>query len=70
MTPTPGTATIGSTLRDRRIAAGLTQIELAELMSVSQPLISNWERDVRTPQYHMLRDLAEILDIDLNSLPV
>ena len=41
---------IGATLRQARIAAGLTQEQTAEALGVSFAAVSKWERGAATPR--------------------
>lgn len=50
----------GSWLRDARIAAGMTQAELAVALGVKQPSISRWERSNALPRMVVL-SVAEAL---------
>ena len=48
--------------------AGLSQQELAQILSVTRQAISNWERDQTVPDLDMLRAIAAALGTDLNTL--
>lgn len=41
---------LAATIRQARLDAGLTQLELAHLMGVSQRSVENWEQGVATPR--------------------
>jgi len=56
------------TLSALRRQNGLSQTELARLLSVNQASISRWEKGVGTPTIAILRKLSEIFDIDPNNL--
>ncbi len=50
-------------IREARIRAGLSQAELAQKVKVTQPLVSNWERDRATPseaQYNIIRTVLDL----------
>lgn len=53
------------TLRNRK---GMTQIQLAERLGVTDKAVSKWERGLGTPDISMLNRLALILDIDTDNL--
>lgn len=55
-------------LRRMREAAGLSQIQLALRMGVSQGTIARWERGGRTPQAANLIKLAQILGCGVDEL--
>lgn len=55
-------------LRAARIAAGLTQHELADAVGVKQPTVSQWENGVRSPRATKLSHLAELLGIEVTEL--
>ncbi|MEK2647425.1 helix-turn-helix domain-containing protein [Bdellovibrio sp. BCCA] len=60
---------IGEFLKQKRIAAGLSQADVAEKMGYSTPqFISNWERGVSHPPINALKKLAEIYTIPYRSL--
>jgi transcriptional regulator with XRE-family HTH domain len=49
-------------LQEARIRAGLSQVELAEKVGVTQPTISNWERG-GTPSQEQERVLRTVIDL-------
>lgn len=53
--------TSDSPIARRRIAAGLTQTQLAERLGVTQLTVSRWENEGRIPRRPMLYKLAEML---------
>src|SRR5690348_4055492 len=62
---TPRTSGVGELLRQYRVAAGLTQEELAERAQVSVRAIGSLERGARrTPHKDTLRLLAEALNLN------
>lgn len=57
--------TFGAALRHLRLAAALTQEELAERAQLSERAIRDLERDRgRTPRLHTVRLLAEAMGLD------
>jgi transcriptional regulator with XRE-family HTH domain len=47
-------------MRNARLQAGLTQVELAKLMYTKQPMIARWETGVTLPGIQTLDKLAEV----------
>ena len=47
---------------------GMTQLELAEKMGVTDKTVSKWERDLSCPDVNSLPKLAEIFDISVDEL--
>lgn len=54
--------TLGSLIRDRRRAKGLTQAQLARELGVDQSRISQYERDETVPSKYIV-ELDRVLDI-------
>jgi len=52
---------VGSTIRERRLAAGLTLVELAELAGLSQPFLSQVENGRARPSMESLYRIASAL---------
>ena len=59
---------IGSVIREKRTAQGLTQEQVATALGVSAPAVSNWERGESFPEITLLPALARLLGTDLNGL--
>lgn len=59
---------IGKTIRQKRKIAGLTQVQLAELLGVTAPAVNRWEKDLGFPDAALLAPLARCLNTDLNEL--
>lgn len=57
----------GSKLRELRLAAGMTQAQLAEKADVYPADVSNYERDKAEPTFTILCQLATALDVELNA---
>ena len=47
---------------------GMTQLELAEKMGVTDKAVSKWERDLSCPDINSLPNLAEILGVSVDEL--
>ncbi|MEI8393662.1 MAG: helix-turn-helix transcriptional regulator [Rhodospirillaceae bacterium] len=55
-------------LKELRLARGLSQAELAKLMESSQPLIARLEAGHDEPRVSTLRKLSSVLEVDYNTL--
>ena len=62
------TITFGEFVRARRKARGITQLVLARRTGISQPFLSDLERDCRYPSDKVLDNLAKTLAIAPESL--
>ncbi|MPM15862.1 hypothetical protein SDC9_62236 [bioreactor metagenome] len=60
--------TLGSMITSLRKENGMTQLELAEKMSVTDKAVSKWERDLSCPDVNSLPKLAEIFGISVDEL--
>jgi transcriptional regulator with XRE-family HTH domain len=61
-------AEFGSSLVKLRKARKLTQLQLADLISVQPRLISRWETGETKPQFDHVVRLAEVLEVSLDVL--
>ena len=53
-------------LRQKRLEAGLTQLDCAKLLGFSTAqFISNWERGVAKPPLKSVKKVAEIYNLDI-----
>lgn len=59
---------IGLFIRDRRLALGMTQQQLAVRMGVTDKAVSKWERCVSYPDITLLRSLADALEVSVSEL--
>ncbi len=62
------TTKIGSLIRRLRIEKGLTQLQLAEQMNISDKTVSKWERGMGCPDVSLLSGLSGIFEVDLEKL--
>lgn len=60
--------TLGRRIAGLRKEKGMTQEELAEVLSVSPQAVSKWENDQSCPDISLLPALAEILGITVDTL--
>lgn len=56
------------TLKERRLAAGLTQSEVAKRLNVDQGAVSNWERGINLPTRKYREPLAELYGVTVDEL--
>ena len=47
---------------------GMTQLELAEKMGVTDKAVSKWERELSFPDVNSIPKLAEVLDVSVDEL--
>lgn len=59
---------IGKFIAENRKARGLTQIEFAEKLGVSNKSVSRWETGKNMPDVSLFLPLCEMLDISVNEL--
>lgn len=57
-----------SPIRTARIAAGMTQQQLADALGVAQQSVTRWETGEREPRVSTLRRIAAVLGCDLSAL--
>ncbi len=57
---------IGKFIEERRKEKNMTQEQLAEKMGVTDKTISRWENGKTMPDYSLLKDLCNELDISVN----
>lgn len=60
--------TFGSMIATLRKEQGMTQLELAEKMGVTDKAVSKWERDLSFPDVSSIPKLAEILHVSVDEL--
>ena len=60
--------TFGNMVAVLRKEKGMTQLELAEKMGVTDKAVSKWERDLSFPDVSSIPKLAEILGISVDEL--
>ena len=59
---------IGRFIADRRKAAKLTQLQVAEKLGITDKAISKWERGLTMPDTSIMLELCDILGISVNEL--
>ena len=60
--------TLGTMIAELRKQRGMTQLELAEKMGVTDKAVSKWERDLSCPDINSIPNLAEILGVSVEEL--
>jgi transcriptional regulator with XRE-family HTH domain len=60
--------TLGMMISTLRKEKGMTQLELAEKMGVTDKAVSKWERDLSCPDINSIPKLAEIFEISVDEL--
>ena len=60
--------TLGMMISSLRKDKGMTQLELAEKMGVTDKAVSKWERDLSMPDLNSIPKLAEIFEISVDDL--
>lgn len=60
--------TLGMAIAELRKEQGMTQLELAEKMGVTDKAVSKWERDLSCPDINSLPILAELLQVSVDEL--
>lgn len=59
---------IGKFIAFLRKEKNMTQQELADKLNVTDRAVSHWENGRRMPDYSLLKDISNILDISINEL--
>ena len=59
---------IGRFISETRKAAGLTQMQLAERLNITDRAVSKWERGIAMPDTSIMLELCGILGISVNEL--
>lgn len=59
---------IGRFIAEHRKKAGLTQLQLAEKLGITDKAISKWERGLTMPDTSIMLELCDIISISVNEL--
>lgn len=59
---------LGTTIAELRKQQGMTQLELARKMGVTDKAVSKWERDLSCPDISSFSRLAELLHVSVDKL--
>lgn len=60
--------TLGVMIAELRKEQGMTQLELAKKMGVTDKAVSKWERDLSCPDINSLPNLAVLLNVSVDEL--
>ncbi len=60
--------TLGNMIAQLRKEKGMTQLELAEKMGVTDKAVSKWERNLSLPDINAIPKLAEIFHLSIDDL--
>ena len=60
--------TLGTMIAELRKQHGMTQLELAEKMGVTDKAVSKWERDLSCPDINSIPNLAGIFGVSVEEL--
>lgn len=60
--------TLGMMIAEIRKKQGMTQLDLAEKMGVTDKAVSKWERDLSCPDVNSFPRLAEVLGVTVDEL--
>ena len=55
-------------LKKARERLGLSQVEVAEKVGISQPMYSYYESGLKTPTLHLAKTMANVLGVSLDYL--
>lgn len=58
----------GENFKNLRVAAHLSQKDVAQRLGIHQSNISDWENDISRPEYEKLIELANIYEVTLYDL--
>lgn len=59
---------VGNLIKGLRKEKGLTQIQLADIMNISDRTVSKWERGMGCPDVSLLHELSKALGVNLEKL--
>ena len=62
------TKTLGARIAQLRKEKGMTQLELAQQMGVTDKAVSKWERDLSCPDINTIPRLAQVLGVSMDEL--
>lgn len=60
--------TLGQKIAELRKEKGMTQLELANQLNITDKAVSKWERDISCPDINTFPKIAEILGVSVDEL--
>ena len=60
--------TVGENITELRKEKGMTQLQLAERLHISDKTVSKWERGLGCPEVSLLSELSNIFHVDLSEM--
>ena len=60
--------TIGENIKKARVAKGLTQKDLAEILDVNSSNLPNWEKGLYSPGIETLFQISDVLGVTVNEI--
>lgn len=58
----------GDNLKAARLAKGMTLVQSADALGITNPALSQWEQGKREPKFDMLLELCNLFDTSPNEL--
>lgn len=59
---------VATNISSLRVAKGLTQLQLAEMLSYSDKAVSKWERGESVPDIYVLKQIADLFEVTVDYL--
>ena len=59
---------VGENIRKYRIEKGMTQIELANAVHISTPMMCQIERGTKSVSFNLAKEIAKVLEISIEML--
>ncbi|MBT1278919.1 helix-turn-helix transcriptional regulator [Thermoanaerobacter sp. CM-CNRG TB177] len=59
---------LGERIRKARLAKGLTQKQLAEMLNITDATVNRYEKGIRKPDPEMLKAIADVLNVSIDYL--
>ena len=59
---------VAANISSLRVSKGLTQLQLAELLSYSDKAVSKWERGESVPDIYVLKQIADLFEVTVDYL--
>lgn len=59
---------LGRKLKELRFKNEITQVEFAKMLGVAQQTVGSWEKDKSTPNYDLLKQIADYFNVTTDYL--